>query len=701
MFFRLRKLIRGKASGGTCSSSPRHTGIMRRLARSKRAATLPMMAAAIIPLAALIGGAVDMSRIYLTKTRLQQACDAGALAGRKVMGGGLWTANSNAANTAALQFFDANFKNGAYGTTSRSRSFSENAGKVTGTASATLPMTIMKAFRQPTRTISVTCDAEMQLPNTDVMFVLDTTGSMASTLSGDTISKIDGLKKAVKCFYEVLAKVDTTANCGSTPSGGISNQIQLRFGFVPFATNVNVGRLLPTNYFANSWTYQTRIANYTSTTVYTFDNPGTPSVGSTSSANTVYGNWGGAVTYNNVSSTWCATNQPNDTTPVSTGSEGAPYNQQTVQNGSTQTVTWQTKEPYQYTEYQRTFKKNKCTYESRLVSYNFVRNYQRIDNGTPTTQQVFANWDYKPVSLDISGLKNGTSWNTSVGLPIGNTGTTKTVSWDGCIEERHTTYHASYSPIPSDTQDLDIDLVPSQGSPNSLWGPALPDAVYMRKMTDNWDTSKLYYSSPAQYSGNYYTAKQTGSYACPTEAVKLQAWPTASDFEDYVDGLSPGGNTYHDIGLLWGARLMSATGIFASENAFTPNGGEIQRHLIFMTDGETCTGVTNYNAYGVAYFDRRTTDSSQVPTDGCSTDADGGGTLTAAVIARYQALCTAVKNKNITLWVVYFGSPSAADATRMTTCATDGKFYSASNSTALIAAFNSIATQISMLRLTS
>src|SRR3546814_5778176 len=73
-------------------------------------------------------------------------------------------------------------------------------------------------------------------------------------------------------------------------------------------------------------------------------------------------------------------------------------------------------------------------------------------------------------------------------------------------------------------------------------------------------------------------------YACPREARLLQVWSSVSTFDDYVDSLTPSGNTYHDIGLLCGARLMSHTGIFASDNAFTPNGGQIQRILIFMTD---------------------------------------------------------------------------------------------------------------------
>ena len=88
----------------------------------------------------------------------------------------------------------------------------------------------------------MTCDAEMRLPNTDVMFVLDTTGSMADTPSGDSVSKMDSLQDAVKCFYEIVARLDTDATCTTgTPSGGTGNQVQVRFGFMPYSTNVNVG----------------------------------------------------------------------------------------------------------------------------------------------------------------------------------------------------------------------------------------------------------------------------------------------------------------------------------------------------------------------------------------------------------------------------------------------------------------------------
>jgi len=56
-----------------------------------------------------------MSRIYLTYSRLQGACNAGALIGRKTMGVGTWDANDSVGGDKALKIFDQNFVSGAYG----------------------------------------------------------------------------------------------------------------------------------------------------------------------------------------------------------------------------------------------------------------------------------------------------------------------------------------------------------------------------------------------------------------------------------------------------------------------------------------------------------------------------------------------------------------------------------------------------------
>lgn len=684
-FARGTSMADGTAKGG---ASP--GGFIGRLRADVRGNTIALVAAGLIPLAGMVGGGIDMSRMYITKTRLQHACDAGALAGRKAMGGGNWTQNGGAPGITALKFFDANFQPDAYGSNSLTRAFTENAGKVSGTASAVLPMTLMRVLGKTTETLSVVCDAEMRLPNTDVMFVLDTTGSMAAIPSGDTQSKITSLKVAVKCFYEIVARLDTNAACTTgTPAGGTGSQVQIRFGFVPYATNVNVGKLLPTQWFADSWKYQTREAVYTPQTTYTFPNPGSPSQTGTSKINYVYGPWATDSSKNKSANqkSQCPSPPPATTADIN-GAEGAPYNVTTSQSGGTQTVTYNTDQSYYYDEWKfGSFSSKVCYYSKRRVTYDLKRSYTRTDTGVAQTTNVFSGWHYAQLPVNIGLLKNGTNWNSSFQWPIGPSGANKTINWKGCVEERETVRQSSYSPIPSGAKDLDLDTVPTSGDATTQWKPVLPDVIQTRAGDGAWTLAES--TTTADYGNQSY-------YACPTEAKKLQTWPIASDFSTYVDSLTPEGNTYHDIGLIWGGRLLSPTGLFAAENALTPQGGEIERHMIFMTDGDPCTGPSNYTAYGVNWFDRRQTDPSAAPTGGCTTT----GTMTEQVNARTTALCTAIKNKNITLWVITFGYVDPSTVTRLTACASPGRFLSANNAAELQTTFKTIADQISQLRLT-
>ena len=661
----------------TAVTSARAT--MAALARDKRGNTLAIVAASLIPLAGMVGGGVDLSRMYIVKTRLQHACDAGALAGRKQMGGGTWAFNNNAANAAAQRFFDANIQASPYGASTVTRSFTESAGKVTGVASATLPMTLMRVLGKTTETLNVTCDAEMRLPNTDVMFVLDTTGSMASkAVDTDTQTKMEALKSSVKCFYEIVARLDTDENCVTgTPSGGTSASVQVRFGFMPYATNVNVGKLLNTDWVADSWPYQSREPEWDTTTTQewgaTVDTTGSPGSGDSEWSNwtnTGHSCWSAPSDQNNVSGTFTID------TPVTT---------------SGNTRTWQTRTYSKYNiDYQTVWSGWSCSVQSRSRGTGSYTVVQHTQTASTVTQQTFRRWHYGRISHNISGLKNGTNWNNTVQLPIGSNGTMRTLTWDGCIEERATVTQASYAPIPAGAKDLDIDSTPVAGDTTTMWGPALQQAIYARDVTTAWSQLDR---SDAYTTTDYYN---NVPYYCPVEAKKLQTWPTASAFQTYVNGLTPSGNTYHDIGLLWGARFASPTGIFRSENEYTSQGGEIERHIIFMTDGEACTGDTDYGPYGLPWLDRRTTDPNQAPTGGCLTT----GTITQQVNARTQAICTAVKNKNITLWVIWFGASNTTIEDMMESCATSGRFFTARNSADLQNTFKSIADQISQLRLT-
>ena len=598
-------------------------GFLSRLRRDVRGNTLAIVAAAMIPLIAMVGGGIDVSRMYLAKVRLQHACDAGALAGRKTMGAGTWAQTSPNPNTTAQQFFDGNFRSGAYGTTGLSRSYSENSGDVSGTASATVPMTLMKFFGMPSRTMTVVCDAQMQLPNTDVMFVLDNTGSMAdkpdgsSCSSGNSACKIAVLKNAVKCFYESVAQLKTNGTCPTATSGnGVNSSSQIRFGFVPYSENVNVGQILLA---ANS--------------------------------------------------SWLANSASYDTRQFVKNNASFPSSSQTIISGS--------------------FNCGDAPTSNTYTQYTWATSHGNCSNLQVKSKTV---WNYDFFNTDVSSLKT----TGTVTLPVGDGGTNATITWDGCIEERLTVRTngnpTDFQPIPSGATDLDIDTPPTS-DPNTQWKPALPGLIFPRGSYDvsSWTTNSIINTT------NIYL--NSSGYACPAPAQKLQVWSDPAVFDTYVDSLQPAGNTYHDIGMLWGARLMSPTGLFKSENAFTKTGGQIARNLIFMTDGDTNVFNTDYDAYGMPWFDRRQTAANQVPTSDTSSTT---GTLGNQVNLRFAALCEATKNKGINLWVISFGSGVASDTkTRLQNCATDSSHYfDATDSTSLSAAFQQIAAQITQLRLT-
>jgi hypothetical protein len=218
------------------------------------------------------------------------------------------------------------------------------------------------------------------------------------------------------------------------------------------------------------------------------------------------------------------------------------------------------------------------------------------------------------------------------------------------------------------------------------WGPMLTGAVYPRYDPDNGNARTL---------DDIYTSYGNPTGYCPKEAKKLQRWDTPSDFVTYVNALSPDGNTYHDIGLVWGARFISPTGMFATENT---NLSKIERHIIFMTDGDTTAYTNDYSAYGISWWDRRQT--TYAPADGNGSNSD-----TAKIVnAHLAGLCTAIKNKNITLWVISYGGSSAINTdtdNRLRACATTGKYFPSSDTATLISNFKQIANSISQLRLTN
>ena len=615
-------------------------GFLAQLLQDKRANTLALMAAALVPLLAFSGSAIDISRLYVVKVRLQQACDAGVLAGRKLMNdSSLSTPLDSGANASAQEFFNNNFTSNFYQSTAvafnpvkgRDNPSSPVANTVDGTATATVPMSIMQFFGLRPVKIDVACQAAFDLADTDVMFVLDTTGSMSCTPSdpadcGNTPiqsytrsdgtvgyynpeksgSKIDALRDAVILFDTTIrANADATSH--------------FRYGFVTYSSAVNVGYQIPSGYLQNgNWTYQSRRVKQD----YDF--------GSAVSSQTLPG----------VSPSNCQDQRIPQTGYVNSGS-----------------------------------------------SYFYARRYTSTSvSGSKcigTAQTVRPFWRYEPISLNTS------QWSTGINVLNPSKVDGSKTKWRGCVEEVDTMTGSSFD-LDALPDDLDPDFKPMAS--NNKWRPQWPDAVWNREYVGPQEVKDEYIDETKPFShlynrnygsGTYYD--QNGSAACGMPAQRLKIW-SAQQLRDYVNDpdFKPYGGTYHDVGMIWGTRMLSPDGVFAADTAAWPGRRPPSRNIVFMTDGTMSPSQFSYGQYGVEIWDNRTGASQD-------TTADYNNHT-----ARFRIECDAAKKKGFTIYVVALGTSITSD---LTYCASPGQTFQASSKDELTNAFKSIAQRVASLRI--
>ncbi len=615
---------------------------------------MAMMAAALFPLLGLIGGGVDIGRGYLAQSRLQQACDAGVLGARKRLGASVAVDGQVPTDVAETgqRFFNINFREGIYGTENRSFQMTlEDDYAISGEASVDVPTTIMQVFGHETMEVSVECEAILNFSNLDVMMVLDVTGSMRHRNSGDSMSRLDTVKQVIRNFY---AQIEAS----KAPS------TEIRYGFVPYNGNVNVGHLLADDWVVNSWIYQGR-----EDTGHSLPNE--------EAARTYFRNWrfvsGSRSTWNTISSyaaTWnestsadtfgwysCNGSQPADSWTYTDSSTGRMRVQTQADPAAVLQIT-----PMQRvqsgTRYRTSLSGTTCNLQSSVDS-NYVQSFESVREIPSFDRTV---WLYQPITRDVSNWRAETN---------------------GCIEERDTYQITDYDNVDfTRALDLDIDLVPTAGNPSTQWRPRYPDEIYVRRIEfdggGDFDTRN--HRTTAEYvdSGTWWFS------ACPARAQKLQEM-TSGELDAYLATLQPNGPTYHDIGMIWGGRLISPTGIFAAENADT-GGTERARHLIWMTDGQTEPYDLAYGTYGIDGLDQRRWDPDT-----------SSETLAQTIENRFSVACDQVKNRNVTVWVIAFGT-SVTDL--MTNCAGPGRYFQASNAEELNEAFEAIARAMSELRMT-
>ncbi|MFT4055603.1 MAG: pilus assembly protein TadG-related protein [Novosphingobium sp.] len=371
---------------------------------------LPIAAIGMLVAAVVVGSAVDLSRDYLVREQLQSACDAAVLAGRRTVTTAGFDATSKAA---ATSYFNTNFSDAQQGTKSTAfdATSTDNGQTITGTATTVLDTLLMRIFGKDSFDIKVTCGSSMGVGNSDIMMVLDTTGSMDYTLSGSQ-TRIQALRAAMKNFYTTI--YNATANSNA----------RVRYGFVPFSSTVNVGKLVTavsSNYIVDSYSYQSRIYEPTGSVTYS---------DWTKYSTKVY------------TSSSCGSEVPAATVTGDVTSKSQKY-QRTVQY--------------------------KCD-GSKSTYYIYSRN-------ADTAYEL----NYRQIAYDTSKFKTF----ATVTTPTGSTGGNVSSSWDGCIQERDTVaqstfkYSATSGITPSGALDLDLDTAPTSDD-KTKWRPLWPDVTYRR-----------------------------------------------------------------------------------------------------------------------------------------------------------------------------------------------------------------------------
>ncbi len=164
---------------------------------------------------------------------------------------------------------------------------------------------------------------------------------------------------------------------------------------------------------------------------------------------------------------------------------------------------------------------------------------------------------------------------------------------------------------------------------------------------------------------------------------------------DAIDDMTPNGGTDLSIGLEWAMHSLTPWEPLAQGGSFK----DAQKIMVFMTDGDNSAVipdqyVNSYQSFGYMRDD---------PFDKGWSDAGPSATQANALLDEAtKEYCTAIKNRGVKLYFIYFGDASANAQDVAAHCAsTPETLILATNAAQLETAFRKIGDDIGKLRLTN
>ena len=165
----------------------------------------------------------------------------------------------------------------------------------------------------------------------------------------------------------------------------------------------------------------------------------------------------------------------------------------------------------------------------------------------------------------------------------------------------------------------------------------------------------------------------------PNPVMPLSGKSKSNVIKSAIDSFTPNGGTAGHIGTAWGWYMLSPAwaSLFPTANrpaAYAPN--DTIKAVLLMSDG----------AFNLSYL------------NGASTDLVA---MTDESYAQFQALCTAMKDQKVVVYMVGFGIPDTRAQNEMRACVSSEKqYFQAVSGNELKDAFRQIASQLKGMRLT-
>lgn len=201
--------------------------LARILGRNQGGNVALLFALLLVPLLGIVGLAVDTSRAYSVKLRLQEAIDSAALVGAKNI------STPAAQRDQMIQdYFDTNWRDGFMDTGTPTLVFTPDmtTRSVTITAEVDMPTIFMRLFGTPYVTVGTLTSSVSGNTFIEVAIALDNTTSMRNMIGTDR--RIDLMKTAATNFVNNLFTVN----------GALQNTLDdMRVSLIPFTSMVNVG----------------------------------------------------------------------------------------------------------------------------------------------------------------------------------------------------------------------------------------------------------------------------------------------------------------------------------------------------------------------------------------------------------------------------------------------------------------------------